>query len=74
MPENQEKPAPRRLLPRSVYNPVSLTGAALAVSVTFAIMLIIVVDATSKVHNPYVGIIGFAILPIPLIIGLSATS
>jgi nitrate/TMAO reductase-like tetraheme cytochrome c subunit len=53
-----------------VYNPVSLTGAALAVSVTFAIMLIIVVDATAKVHNPYVGIIGFAILPIPLIIGL----
>jgi hypothetical protein len=62
----------RRRYPRYVYNPISLTGAALAVTMTFAIVLLFLIDLTGKGANPYLGIVGFAILPVPLVLGLLA--
>ena len=59
-----------RRFPRYVYNPISLSGAALAIAMFFAIVIVFIVDATQAAPNPYIGIIGFAILPIPLILGL----
>ncbi len=59
-----------RRYPRYVYNPISLIGAALAVAMLFAIILVFVVDVTSEEPSPYIGILGFAVLPLPLIIGL----
>jgi hypothetical protein len=62
----------RRRYPRYVYNPISLAGAALAVAMTFAIILLFLLDLTSGSANPYLGIVGFAILPVPLVLGLLA--
>jgi len=59
-----------RRFPRYVYNPISLTGAALAIAMFCAIVIVFIVDASQAEPNPYIGIIGFAILPIPLILGL----
>ncbi len=70
MSDEQIPPARKRGLPKSAYNLISLSGAALAGSMTFAIMLIFLVDLTSEAHSPYLGILGFAVLPIPLVIGL----
>ena len=70
MSDEKESPTRKRVLPKSVYNPISLSGAALAVAMTFAILLIFVVDLTSPTPSPYLGILGFAVLPIPLVIGL----
>lgn len=66
----QEEPQDRRRLPGYVYNPTSLIGAVLAASMFIAILVVALVDSTSAAPNPYIGIIGFAILPVPLIIGL----
>ncbi len=59
-----------RSYPKYVYNPISLVGLALAVAALFAILLVFAVDVTSEEPSPYIGIFGFAVLPIPLIIGL----
>ncbi len=59
-----------RRFPRYIYNPISLTGAALAIAMLFAIIIVFIVDASQPDPNPYIGILGFAIFPIPLIIGL----
>ncbi len=56
--------------PRYVYNPISLVGMALAIAALFAILLVFAVDVTSEEPSPYIGIFGFAVLPIPMIIGL----
>jgi hypothetical protein len=61
-----------RRYPRYVYNPISLAGAALAVAMAFAIVLLFLIDLTSETTSPYLGIVGFAILPVPLILGLLA--
>ena len=70
MPESNQTTKRQRRFPRSVYNPISLGGAALAIATTFSILLIFVVDITSEAQSPYLGILGFAVLPIPLILGL----
>lgn len=57
-------------LPASFYNPVSLTGAAIA-SVSFVIFLLMMLfEMFSSESKPYVGIITFIILPSFLILGL----
>ncbi len=71
-PDSHPVETERRRYPRYVYNPISLTGAALAVAMAFAIILLFVIDLTSGTASPYLGIVGFAILPVPLILGLLA--
>jgi len=73
-PDLQEPAEPdlarERRFPDYVYNPISLTGAALAAAMLIAILFVFVIDITSEEPSPYMGILGFAILPIPLLIGL----
>ncbi|MFC1628816.1 NapC/NirT family cytochrome c [Gemmatimonadota bacterium] len=68
-PDEDEELETKRF-PRYVYNPISLTGAALAIAMLFAIIIIFIVDASQPDPNPYIGILGFAIFPIPFILGL----
>ncbi|HVO74982.1 MAG TPA: NapC/NirT family cytochrome c [Ignavibacteriaceae bacterium] len=60
----------RKRLPSSVYNPVTLSGAALAALSFGLILFLMLLDSLSAEHKPYVGIIAFVILPGFLIIGL----
>lgn len=60
----------KRIFPASVYNPITLTGAAIA-SVSFGLILfLILIEIFSKHQKPYMGIIAFVILPGFLILGL----
>jgi nitrate/TMAO reductase-like tetraheme cytochrome c subunit len=60
----------RRLFPPTFYNPVTLTGAAIAVVSFGLILFLMLLEATTSQHAPYVGVIAFVILPVFLILGL----
>ncbi|MCK6606057.1 MAG: NapC/NirT family cytochrome c [Ignavibacteriaceae bacterium] len=60
----------KRRFPTSVYNPISMGGAIIAAISFGLILFLMVLEATSKVHKPYMGIIAFVILPSFLIGGL----
>lgn len=57
-------------LPSSFYNPISLTGAAIAIISFGLILFLIVLEFFGREHKPYVGILAFVVLPGILIIGL----
>ena len=60
----------RRLFPQVVYNPITLTGAAIA-SISFGLILFLfLLEFLGDESHPYMGIIAFIILPVFLIIGL----
>ncbi len=57
-------------LPSSVYNPITLAGAAVALISFGLILFLFVLELFSGEQKPYMGIIAFVILPGFLIIGL----
>lgn len=57
-------------LPSSVYNPVSLIGAAVAIISFGLILFLFVLEFFATESNPYLGILTFIILPGILIFGL----
>ena len=57
-------------LPSSVYNPMSLAGAAIAIISFGLILFLMILEFFGTEHKPYMGIIAFVILPGFLIIGL----
>lgn len=60
----------QRRFPPSFYNPVTFAGLILA-AVSFGLILfLMLLEATTGTHKPYVGIVGFVVLPTFLIIGL----
>ncbi|MDL1893344.1 cytochrome C, partial [Sphingobacteriales bacterium CHB3] len=60
----------KRRLPDSFYNPITITGAALAV-VSFATIIFLTFVEVFQEHAPaYIGIISYVMLPVPLIVGL----
>jgi nitrate/TMAO reductase-like tetraheme cytochrome c subunit len=60
----------KQRLPSSVYNPVTLTGAAIS-AVSFGIILfLMLLELLGEEHKPYVGILAFVVLPAVLIFGL----
>lgn len=61
----------KRIFPPVVYNPITLAGAVIA-SISFGLVVFIfILEIFSKIgDNPYVGILGFIILPSFLIFGL----
>lgn len=60
----------KKRLPASVYNPITLIGATIALISFGLVLFFILLEAFSATSNPYVGIITFIILPGFLIIGL----
>jgi nitrate/TMAO reductase-like tetraheme cytochrome c subunit len=61
----------KKRLPPSFYNPVTFTGAVIA-SISFGLILfLMLLDALSSEHKPYMGIIAFVILPGFLLSGLA---
>ena len=60
----------KRIFPNSFYNPITLTGAAIAVINFGLILFLTVLEAFSSETSPYMGIITFIILPSFLIVGL----
>jgi nitrate/TMAO reductase-like tetraheme cytochrome c subunit len=62
---------PRRPLPTSFYNPITLLGSLIAVVSFGLILFLILLEATSGHQKPYMGIIAFVILPAILLLGLS---
>ncbi len=61
----------KKIFPSYVYNPITLTGAAIA-SVSFGLVLFVfILEIFSSIgDNPYIGIFSFIILPSILIFGL----
>lgn len=57
-------------LPSSVFNPISLAGAAIAIISFGLILFLFILELFGTEHKPYMGIIAFVILPGFLIIGL----
>jgi hypothetical protein len=60
----------RKTFPESVYNPITLTGAAIALVSFGLILFIMLLEALSPSQKPYMGVIVFVILPVFLILGL----
>jgi len=61
----------KKIFPLSFYNPVTLTGTAIAIVSFGLILFLTVVETFSDEHKPYMGIIAFVILPAFLLIGLA---
>lgn len=60
----------KRRFPAIFYNPISITGAAIA-SVSFAtIIFLTFVDLFQTNPPAYIGIVSYVMLPVPLILGL----
>jgi hypothetical protein len=60
----------KKTFPRSFYNPITLSGSAIAIISFGLILFLMLLEALTAEHKPYVGIIAFVILPAFLIIGL----
>lgn len=60
----------RQKLPTSFYNPVTLTGVAIAIVSFGLIIFLFILELLSPDQKPYMGIIAFVILPAFLILGL----
>lgn len=60
----------KRRLPDSFYNPISITGAALAVVSFATIIFLTFVDIFQEQAPAYIGIVSYVMLPVPLVIGL----
>lgn len=60
----------KKLFPIVFYNPMTLTGALLAVLSTILIALFVVIEFIVENPNPYLGIVTFIILPSILLLGL----
>jgi hypothetical protein len=60
----------KKIFPESVYNPITLTGAAIAVISFGLILFLMLLEALSPTQKPYMGVIVFVILPVFLILGL----
>lgn len=60
----------KKIFPHYVYNPITLSGAALS-SLSFGLILFLfIIDIFSPSDKPYMGIITYIVLPIFLITGL----
>lgn len=68
--EKEKKKDKSPSLPVIFYNPLSLTGAILAVITFLIIIAMAIVDFFNENANPYAGIINYVVLPAILIIGL----
>lgn len=60
----------KRRLPDSFYNPITITGAAIAVVSFATIIFLTFVEVFQEQAPAYIGIISYVMLPVPLIVGL----
>lgn len=61
---------PRRHLPESVYNWITLLGALLAAGSLCCILLVLLIDLVVAEPAPYLGLLAFVVLPVALLFGL----
>ncbi len=59
-----------RKLPDSVYNPISLIGAALALVMLGSILIFFLMDVLGYTQSPYLGIFTYMLLPGVMVLGL----
>lgn len=60
----------KKRFPLYVYNPITITGAAIAIISSGLILFLFVLDIFSTTENTYLGILTYIIIPTFLIIGL----
>lgn len=60
----------KKRFPHYVYNPITITGAAIAVICSGLIFFLFILDLTSSTENTYLGILTYIIIPSLLIMGL----
>lgn len=60
----------RKIFPHYVYNPITLTGAGIAILSFGLILFLFILDIFSSDENTYMGILTYIILPSILIVGL----
>ncbi len=70
MAEAKNSTDKKRRLPSTFYNSITLIGATIAAVAFGLIIFLVVLEATAKQHNPYMGIIAFVIMPVFLVLGL----
>ncbi len=60
----------KRKFPHYVYNPITITGAAIALLSAGLVLFLIVLDLFSTRENTYMGILTYIVIPSFLIVGL----
>lgn len=60
----------KRRFPASFYNPLSLSGALLAVVSFATIVFLTLVELFQKASPAYIGVVSYIVLPVPLLVGL----
>jgi hypothetical protein len=59
-----------RKLPESVYNPITLVGAAISLVMFGSIMVFFIMDLLGYIQSPYLGIFTYMLLPGVMLFGL----
>ena len=60
----------KKHLPDSFYNPVSIAGALIVALSFLTVIFLTIVDSITTHPAPYLGVIAYIVLPVPLILGL----
>lgn len=61
---------PKKHLPEILYNPISMVGAGIATASFLTVIFLTAVDNLTQHPAPYLGVIAYIVLPVPLILGL----
>ncbi|TPW01705.1 MAG: Cytochrome c family protein, partial [bacterium] len=64
------EPRPRRLWPELTYNPLTISGVALALFSGASIIILYALSMKSHTNNPYMGIFTLVLFPALMILGL----
>ena len=60
----------KKIFPQQVYNPITITGASIAIVSSGLVLFLFVLDFFSTNENTYLGILTYIVIPSFLIIGL----
>ncbi len=57
-------------LPKAVRNPISLIGVAVTTAMAVVFLLLLTLEFTGQLTNPYAGLLVFVAVPFVFVIGL----
>jgi NapC/NirT cytochrome c family, N-terminal region len=57
-------------LPRAVRNPISLIGVAITTAMAVLFLVLLVLELSGQIHNPYFGLLLFVAVPAVFVLGL----
>src|SRR5262245_19020478 len=57
-------------LPKAVRNPISLTGIAIATAMAIVFLVLLALELSGQLTNPYAGLLVFVAVPAAFVLGL----